>query len=333
MINEGDGATTEPAPTPIDEAKLGRTPWVIVVSAISAGIVLFILSRVFGPAPTLESALRLAALGKTTEAEAALTAYIKHEPEDLRARTALADLLLNLTPPKPTQALAVLEPARAPSLAGRAVVHVLRGKAYDALHRPARAEEEWKQALQLDPLVGEAGALLLQLYYFQGRVAESRELALRLSETEPDPGDRVHLLLAPIQFDAEPAAAAGVITLLKEAAANDPGDRGSARAYDLALVRDGVGIDEGIKGLRELVRRNPDDLMCREALMKALENDPDGLEKAIAELPPSLKDDPRMAVYRGIVATNKGDRMAAIREFEIAVAADPSDRATFHRLA
>ena len=107
----------------------------------------------------------------------------------------MAQVALARDDQKPRRALDHLGRIRGGNGATRAIVRLNEGKAYSAMARYDLAEAAWKEALRLDPRVPEAGWALLGLYYVQGRHADARRLGLALHAVEPDPRDRVQLLL------------------------------------------------------------------------------------------------------------------------------------------
>ena len=96
---------------------------------------------------------------------------------------------------KPRLAIEHLRRARVPSPEARAIVRLNEGKAYSALGRNNLAERSWLEAIRLDPLAPEAGWNLLGLYQVQGRREDAHRLGMTLFAREPDPHDRVQLLL------------------------------------------------------------------------------------------------------------------------------------------
>ncbi|MDB5352414.1 MAG: Peptidase [Planctomycetota bacterium] len=315
-----------------------RSPitWVLIAAGLVLAVVIARpILRSLTPAPRLEPAVRLLAEGKYAEAEAKLSEILAYEPSNPRARLAMADVLVSREEPDPKEALKLLARVRPAMPSQAAYALVLRGKAEKQLHHPGKAEADWAEALRLDPLVGEAGWLLLELYYTENRVGEARQLALRLSRNEPNARDRVRLLLEPIRFDAQPLAAAGIIPLFKEAVANDPDDRPAALAYYRAKARDGTGIEEAVTALRALVQRHPDDLACWAGLLDALDRtgDLDGMEKVLTSMPTALASGSQIARFRGRLALARKDYAGAIAEFEAALSQNDSDRELFHRLS
>ena len=160
------------------------------------------------------------------------------------------------------------------------------------------------------PAGGEAGWLLLQLYYSGRPRRRGPPPGLRLSRIEPDPVDRARLLLEPIRHDAEPLAAAAWWPDFKEAVEDDPDDRPAALAYFRALARDGTGIDEAIGACRagRAPSRRPAPAGTASCSRLDRTGDLDGLAKVLAELfrhgsPPTASSPAIAAVWRWNGAT------------------------------
>lgn len=312
----------------------------IAAWAIGAVIVVAILAlarpiwRLLGPAPELAPAFRDASAGRWPQAEARLRAYLDYDPSDVAARLKLADVYLSREPAQPERAIEQLDAVRTKDRARLAESHMLRGKALMAQGHFGRAEREWLEARRLDPQVGEAGWMLLNLYYIEGRNDAMRALALRLHRVEPDPIDRVRVLIEAMRPDAEPLASAGVIPMFKATVQADPDDIYPALAYYRSLAKDGTGIAEAVEGLRGLVARHPDDPACLDGLLFALITvaDLDAARKVLEGLPPGLAADRRFVRHRGRLAEASGDGAQAIRDYREVLAGEPSDQETVHRL-
>ena len=124
-----------------------------------------------------------------------------------------------------------------------ALVELYRGKAEYRLGRLDAAEKAWHAALKHDPRVPEAGWHLLDLFYLQGRAEDSRRLALRLHEVEPDPGDRVRYLLELLRQDTHPPAPASIVNWFRPVLESHP-DEIRAR-LTLAVAQARAGAVEG----------------------------------------------------------------------------------------
>src|SRR5437660_1620337 len=78
---------------------------------------------------------------------------------------------------------------------------------------------------------------LLCLYYSQGRRGDARRLGLQLHAVEPDPRDRVQLLVELLRQDALTPVYETLIPALEPAVRARPKDLHTAIALSLALVR------------------------------------------------------------------------------------------------
>ena len=305
-----------------------------VAAALAVGLIAALAAWwMLAPTPALGPGLSLAESGRYAQAEPKLAAYLAYDPSNARAGLAMANVLMNLEPPKVAEAIERLDAIRAANPSQAAHALMIRGKAHRALDQPGKAESEWREALRRDPMVAEAGMLLLELYYTEGRNDEQHQLALRLHRSEPDPIDRVRLLLEAMRPDAEPLAAAGVIALFRPVVKEHPDDLYPALAYYRALAKDGTGIDEALTGLRRLTEAHPDDLACWDGLLYAMAPvDLDNLESTIAKLPPEIASSRKLARYRGQLAESKRDFAAAIAQYNLALTEAPADREILHRL-
>jgi tetratricopeptide (TPR) repeat protein len=331
-IEEPEPTAAEAEPSPSTRPRLSvEVVAVLAIVAVAALAAWF----AFAPAPELGLALRLAEGGRYSEAEPRLAEYLAYDPSNVRAGLALADVLLNLDPPKPAEAIERLDAIRGASPQQSAFALMLRGKAHRAQGRPGKAEAEWKEALAQDPLVAQAGWLLLDLYYSEGRTDDARRLALRLHRSEPDPRDRVRLLLEPIRPDAEPLAASGLIAALRPVVKEYPDDLFPALAYYRALAKDGTGTDEAMTGLRRLTAAHPEESACWEGLLSAMASlgDLDGVESTLAKLPPGIASQRWLTRYRGQVAEFHQDYAGAIRNYTESLADSPGDLELLYRLS
>ncbi|RUL87422.1 tetratricopeptide repeat protein [Tautonia sociabilis] len=297
------------------------------------------------PAPSLDEADALASAGRFDEAEALLEAHLRARPSSSEAHLRAAQLLLYRPAPEGDGAEALLE-ARADRAAEHldrvrpaddrtaALVQLYRGKADYFRYNTQAAEASWLEALRIDPRVPEAGWALLDLYYLQGRTREGRRLALQLHQVEPDPIDRVQLLLELVRQDAMPLAPGAVVSQFEPVVRRHPDDLHAALALGLGLVRDSRA-PEGLSLLRDEVRRHPDDPDSWDALLTGLDDsgEIDLMARTIELLPPPIAGSPRFARHFGRVAQELGDWESAIASYRVAVGADPEDPRLLYRLA
>ena len=198
--------------------------------------------------PDLSRAIALAEANRFDEAEALIRACLSRDPSNNQARMLAAQVAMNRPVSKmaegerhdPGPALFALEQLDRvkpdnPYLA--ALVEVYRGKAEYRLGRLDAAEKAWQEALRSDPRVPEAGWHLLELFYLEGRAADSRRLALRLHEVEPDPGDKVRFLLELLRQDTHPPAPASIVNWFRPIVTDHPQEVRARIALGVALAR------------------------------------------------------------------------------------------------
>src|SRR5262249_3509910 len=149
------------------------------------------VARWFERAPTIAESAEMIHAGRYDEAERALARFVADHPDHREGNILLGQVLIDRPNPRPSEALAHLDRVRSRSPQVRASVLVLRGKALYQLSRMAESEADWREAMRLEPHVPEAGWLLIQQYYVQGRRDEGRRLALALYPVETNPIDRV----------------------------------------------------------------------------------------------------------------------------------------------
>ena len=295
--------------------------------------------------PTLAEAVRLAEAGRLDEAEAKLRARLAADSNDSAAHLLLAQLALKRPDAPATQA------GRAPEDWARLALDHLgrvrpsnprmeltlqlgRGRALDYLRRFDEAEAAWLEALALDATAPEAGWHLLNLYYLQGREEEARRLALRLYEVEPDPHDRVLLLLELVRPDARPPAPASIVKLFEPVVRAHPDDLHSAVAMGLARVRAGK-VEAGLDELRRVVQTHPDRVEAWDCLLTGLDESGqvDVLEDELERLPAALAESPRLVKHRARVAQGSNRWKEAVDLYRRAQAAEPYNRVVEYRLS
>jgi tetratricopeptide (TPR) repeat protein len=277
---------------------------------------------------------RLAASGRFEQALERVEPAAAADPDNGLLRVMAAQLALDRPDPQPKRALGHLDRLRLTDRALAARAAFARGRAVYALSRLDEAEGCWREALELDPKVPEAAWALLDLYYLEGRTEEARRLALRQHEIEPDPHDRVELLLELVRQDAEPPEPGTLAARFAPVVRNHPDDLRAVLTLGRALVRSSQA-DEGLALLDDATRRWAD---CREpweALLTGLEaaGRPERLAEAWGRVPPRWRDDDALARHAGDAAMARGDRAAAARAYCRAWEARPEDVASAYRLA
>jgi tetratricopeptide (TPR) repeat protein len=266
-------------------------------------------------------------------AEKQLNQILTIHPDHAEAHMLMAQVMTERPNSKPTVALEHLRRVHSSNPKRQAHMKVFEGKVWLQSRYLAKAESAWIEALRLDPQVPEAGWLLLQNFSLQSRDLEAHTLALKLFAIEPDPRDRVGLLLELIREDVERLAAAGLIPLLAPAVANDPDDWRSGLALGRALVREGH-TREGIKHLRDVLARRNEDLDVWDAFLTSLGDggDIDALATEWARVPKTIASHPRLAQHAGRIALERRDYSAAVTAFQAALANAPTDTKIMHRL-
>ena len=188
--------------------------WSRVIAAASAGAVALLVAMLgwwwLWPRATLTGVASRMASGQFRAAEAQLRAYLGSYPEDEKARLFLAKVLVDRPEPDPDGALGLIAGIKPDDPQRAASILAIEGDACFWQRRYDRAEAAWLEALRLQPTIPEVGFKLLNIYAAQLRTDDSRELALRLFEVEPDERDRVQLLLQLLRPDGPPDRGRGL---------------------------------------------------------------------------------------------------------------------------
>ncbi len=287
----------------------------------------------FRPRPNLEGLDRLMAGGQYQAAEAQLTAYLAASPGDDSARLLLARVSLNLAEPKPDAALELTDTVQPGSGRQAATIQEIRGEAFFLQQRYVPAEAAWLEALKREPSIAEVGWGLLNLYALQGRHVEANRLALQLYDVEPDPHDRLQLLLQMIRFDAHANEIGALIHQLQPVVQAHPDDLPSMLALGTALVREGRA-PEGLDMLRKASRAHPDVDEAWLHLVEALaeSGEADELDRTMPQVPPSASEATRYLAARGWLALQHQDAAGAARSYLEAFEKRPADPAIAYRL-
>ena len=299
------------------------------IAAVIAGVLWWALN----PITDLSGVEALIFAGRHDEAERQIRRYLASYPADPDGRLLLARSALSRPEPRPDLAVEALRGVVTPDPRTRARLKATEAEARFRLMDHAAAETLWREALRLDPRAAEVGWSLLNLFALQERDAEARILGLTLFQVEPDPHDRVQLLLQLIRHDAHKIAAASVVKQLEPVVAAYPGDTRSRLTLGRALVRDGR-FDAGLSMLRQTLTDRPDDPEVRVAHLNALVDAArlDELTEALRVLPESVAKSPRTDAARGWLAGQRGQWSEAVSSFERAWNADPVNPVLAYRL-
>jgi tetratricopeptide (TPR) repeat protein len=234
---------------------------------------------------------------------------------------------------QPRLALDHLGRVRASTPAEAAVVRFSVGKARYQQKRYDLAETSWNEALQLDPTVPEAGWALVDLLDFEGRAEEAHRLGMRLFEVEPDPRDRVRLLLEMSRLDTERVAPGSAVQVFEPLWRQHPAHLPLALAVGLALVRNSQ-CAAGIAVLRDALERHPGSAEAWDGWLTGLDEayQPDRLGQEFARLPSVLAADPRFARHEGKVAQGAADWPRAVNAYRRAHAFEPYSGVVLYQL-
>ena len=236
-----------------------RAPiWIVLaVLAFLMGAGALVAWRGFQAPPDLGAICALAREGQFDRAQELAARYLQAVPGNDRAHLLMAQLAMDRPDAQPGRALDHLGRMRPSTPKESAVVRFSVGKAHYQQKRYDLAETCWKEALELDPAVPEAGWALVDLLDFEGRAEEAHRLGMWLFEVEPDPRDQVRLLLEMTRLDIERVAPGSVVQVFEPVWRQQPNDLPLALAVGLALVHNSQSA-EGIAVLRDALQRHPD---------------------------------------------------------------------------
>jgi len=287
----------------------------------------------FQAPPDLGTICALAREGQFDRAQDLAERYLKAFPADGLAHLLMAQFAMDRPDPQPQSALDHLGRIRASTPRDAAVVRFSVGKAHYQQKRYDLAETCWKESLELDPTVPEAGWALIDLLDFQGRAEEARRLGVQLVEVEPDPRDRVRLLLGMSRLDIEKVAPGSVVQVFEPVWRQHPGHLPLALAVGLALVHNSQSA-EGIEVLLDALQRHPDSAEAWDGWLTGLDDgyQPDLLRQEFDRLPRNLAADPQFAKHEGKVAQVARDWPRAVKAYRRASSFEPFNGVVLYRL-
>ena len=178
----------------------------------------------------------------------------------------------------------------------------------------------------------EAGWTLIDLLDKEGRQEEAHRLGMRMHEVEPDPRDRVRILLEMSRLDIEAPETHSQIVLFEPLVKEHPENLPLALTLGQALVRFNR-CDEGLEVLREALRRHPDSFEAWDAWLSALSLTPevDMLAEQFSRLPRTLASDPHFAKHEGMIGQLARDWPRAVRAYRRAFAFEPYNQGVIYR--
>jgi tetratricopeptide (TPR) repeat protein len=312
-----------------------RAPiWIVLAAlAVLMGAGALVFWRGCQAPPDLDAICALGREGQFDQAQALMARYFEAFPGDDRALLIMAQLAMDRPDPQPQLALDHLGRIRTRTPQEAAVLRFSVGKAHYQQKRYDLAEIWWKEALELDPTVPEAGWALIDLLDFQARSEEAHRLGMRLFEVEPDPRDRVRLLLEMSRLDIERVDPGSVVQVFEPVWRQDPTYLPLTLAVGLALVHNSRSA-EGIEVLRDALQRHPDSAEVWDSWLTGLDEgyQPDLFRREFARLPQSLAADPRFAKHEGKVAQGAQDWARAVGAYRRASAFEPFNKVVLYRL-
>ncbi len=320
---------------PLKQRQVLRTPIRIVLTALAVllGTGAWVAWRAYQAPPNLGVVCTLAREGRFDRAQELTAGYLQAFPDDNRAHLLMAQFAMDRPDAQPRVALEHLGRIRARAPREAAVVRFSVGKAHYQQKQYVLAETCWKEALELDNTVPEAGWALIDLLDFEGRVEEAHRLGMRLFEVEPDRRDRVRLLLDMSRLDIDKVAPGSVVQVFQPAWRQHPEHLPLALAVGLALVHNSQSAD-GIEVLRDALQRHPDSAEAWDGWLTGLDEgfQPDLLAREFARLPRSIAADSRFAKHEGNVAQGRPDWPRAVKAYRRAHAFEPYNGSVLYRL-
>jgi tetratricopeptide (TPR) repeat protein len=286
------------------------------------GISAFILWRSL--VPSLEDVRALARVRRFAQAQALLQRYLRVYPNNARARLLMAELLTEPGKPNPKQALEHLGRIRPESIKQAALVKFFAGKAHYQEKRYDLAEASWREALDLDPIVPEAGWMLVDLLDTEGRVEDAHRLGMRLHQVEPDPRDRVKILLEMCRLDIETADPLSQVILFEPLVKAHPENLPLSLTLGQSMIRVNRS-DEGLEILKNALARHPDSPEAWDAWLTGLyqASEADRFSAEYHRLPKKLAANPRFAKHEGMIAQIGKDWPRAVAAYQRAFAYEP----------
>jgi tetratricopeptide (TPR) repeat protein len=218
---------------------------------------------------------------------------------------------------------------------------IMEAAALKQIDRMREAENAWQAIVRVDPMhpvdkrfVMTAVTELMELFALESRSSE----AAKLVWSEYDRGDNAHdqeaLLVVRMRTELERIEPAVAAAKLKKFLAADPEDWEARRA--LAKAEAALVNPAEARGLLEtcLSKRPNDHRVWTDylALLTDL-NELDGLRRSIAQIPPSIADDPSFFKFRALLAERDRNWDEAARLYERLTRLRPWERENLYRMA
>jgi tetratricopeptide (TPR) repeat protein len=312
-----------------------RAPILILLAAMAVltGAAALVAWQTLQAPPNLDVICALAREGRFDRAQELLALYLRAFPAHGRAHLLMAQFAMDRPDARPQLALDHLAHIRTTAPKEAAIVRFSVGKAHYQQKRYDLAEACWKEALELDQTVPEAGWALLDLLDFEGRTEDAHRLGMRLFEVEPDPRDRVRLLLEMSRLDIDRVAPGSLVQVFEPAWRQHRAYLPLALAVGLGLVHNSQSA-EGIEVLHDALNRYPNSAEVWDAWLTGLDegSQPDRLKSEFDRLPKDLANVPQFAKHAGNVAQACGDWPSAVSAYRRAYAFEPFNGVVLYRL-
>jgi tetratricopeptide (TPR) repeat protein len=298
-----------------------------LVAVSAAGI-----RRAKGRVLSLDEVIALARLGQFDRAEAALDRYLSVHADDERAHLLMAQFATEPANARPKLALEHLRFVRPGSAKQAARVKFFEGKAQYQQQRFDLAEACWFKALELDPNVPEAGWVLVDLLDKESRTEEAHRVGMKVHQAEPDPRDRVRILLEMCRIDIEKPDPLLQVLLFEDIVKEHPEHLPLCNTLAQALIRVSRSA-EGLKILGDSLARQPSSPDAWDAWFTGLwsASEVEKLATEFAKLPRALGADPRFAKHEAMIAENARDWPRARKAYERAFAFEPFNEGVCYR--
>jgi tetratricopeptide (TPR) repeat protein len=245
----------------------------------------------------------------------------------------MAQVVMDRPDPQPDYALEHLQKVQSETSRDAAILRFFEGKAYYQQKRYDLAESFWKQALDLEPTVPEAGWALLDLLDMEGRVEEAHRLGMRIYQVEPDPRDRIRALQELTRLDIDKVAPGSQVQVFEPLFQQHPEDLTLALIVGMALIHDSRP-QQGIEVLKTAIHWHPDSAEAWDGWLTGLDDghEPELFRQEFARLPEALATDPRFAKHAGAVAQGARTWPAAVQAYRRAYALEPWNGIVLYRL-
>ncbi len=310
-----------------------------ILSFLLAGVVLALVAvfalgfrGAYTRAPSLDEVKALARLGQFDQAEAALSRYLSINGDDDLAHLLMAQFATEPAAARPAIALEHLRHVRPGSRKLAARIKFFEGKAHYQEQRFDLAEACWTEALELDPVVPEAGWALVDLLDKESRREEAHRLGMRVHAAEPDPRDRVRILLEMSRLDIETPDPLMQVLLFEGIVKEHPEHLPLCITLGQALIRVNRS-QEGLRILADVLAQKPCSPDVWDAWFTGLfaASEVEKLAAEFARLPKEIAADPRFAKHEAMIAQNARDLPRAAAAYRRAFAFEPFNEGVCYR--